>query len=94
MHDKLWEGLREEFELSDRFNHLELKVGMVQASAQFFLDMIHNQKSDTMEWIIVLLIAVEILICLHDISEFFQERDSFMRRLRHNVDQLADEEMV
>jgi len=66
-YDQLWEGLREEFDLHNRFKNLELKLNLIQTNTKFFLEILHNQKSDTLEWIIIILIAVEIVIGICDI---------------------------
>jgi uncharacterized Rmd1/YagE family protein len=55
-----WEGLREEFEVEERFKHLEYKLELIKDNTRFFLDMLHNQKSSNLEWIIIILIASEL----------------------------------
>ena len=66
-HSHVWEGLREEFDLEDRFKHLEFKLNLIQHNTKFFLEVMHNQKSDTLEWIIIVLISAEICIGLCDL---------------------------
>ena len=51
----------------DRFKHLEFKLNLIQHNTKFFLEVMHNQKSDTLEWIIIVLISAEICIGLCDL---------------------------
>ena len=64
----LWDELRKEFELEDRFETLEYKLNLVQHNVKFFLEILQNRKSDTLEWIIIILISGEILVSLYDIG--------------------------
>ena len=36
--------------------------------SQYFLEILQNRKSDTLEWIIILLIAAEICLSLYDLA--------------------------
>ena len=60
---QIWEGLREEFEVEDRFEKIEFKLNLVQLNTKFFLEVLANQKSNTLEWIIIVLISLEIIVC-------------------------------
>lgn len=64
----LWEELRREFELEERFETLEYKLNLVQHNVKFFLEILQNRKSDTLEWIIIILISGEIGVSLYDIA--------------------------
>ncbi|KAG5179001.1 hypothetical protein JKP88DRAFT_264457 [Tribonema minus] len=66
---KVWEGLRNEYELKDRFSHLEWKLNLIQRNTKFFLEILHNQKSDNLEWTIIILIAFEIIVSLADMAD-------------------------
>lgn len=58
-------GLKKEFEIDDRFEHIEFKLNLIQQNAKFFLEMLHHQKSNMLEWTIVALIVTECgLMCL------------------------------
>ena len=58
-------GLKEEFEIDDRFEHIEFKLNLIQQNAKFFLQVLQHQKSNNLEWIIVVLILAEcILMCV------------------------------
>ncbi|MCO5547833.1 hypothetical protein L7F22_001285 [Adiantum nelumboides] len=63
----LWEFLREEYELDARFESFDFKLEIIQHNVRFFLEILQNRKSDTLEWIIILLIAGEICVSLYEI---------------------------
>ncbi len=64
-----WDGLRRDFELDDRFKDLSLKLEVVKENTKFFLDILHNEKSKKLEWIIIILISAEIVIGLTSLSQ-------------------------
>ena len=68
-YDKVWSGLRKDFELEDRFEHLDYKLNLIQTQVKFYLDILQNRKSDTLEWIIIVLISMEICVSLYDMSD-------------------------
>jgi uncharacterized Rmd1/YagE family protein len=58
-------GLKSEFELDERFDQIEYKLSLIQDNAKFFLDVLQSQKSNSLEWIIVILISAEcVLMCV------------------------------
>ncbi len=59
-----WEVLRNDFELDYRFKDLSLKLDIIKDNSRFFLGMLQGEKSERLEWIIILLIAAEIAIGL------------------------------
>jgi uncharacterized Rmd1/YagE family protein len=59
-----FELLRKDFEIENRFKDLKLKLEHVKDNAQFFLEVLHNNKSTKLEWTIIILIAAEIIIGL------------------------------
>jgi len=63
----VWENLRLEFELEDRFERLATKMELMQNNVKYFLEILQNRKSDTLEWIIIVLISGEICVSLYDI---------------------------
>mmetsp|Transcript_41860 Transcript_41860/g.53927 ORF Transcript_41860/g.53927 Transcript_41860/m.53927 type:complete len:466 (+) Transcript_41860:126-1523(+) len=65
----IWEGLREEFEIDDRFNNLKYKLNLIQDNTKFFLEIMHNQKSNMLEWIIIVLISAECVLMVMDICD-------------------------
>lgn len=62
------EGMKEEFEIEDRFNNIEFKLDMIQQNAKFFLEILHNQKTNTLEWIIIVLILFECILMILEMS--------------------------
>jgi uncharacterized Rmd1/YagE family protein len=56
--------LRQDFEIDSRYKDLEMKLDIVNANSRFFLEILQNQKSTKLEWIIIILIAAEIIIGL------------------------------
>ena len=44
-----------------------VSVALMKHNVRFFLDILQNRKSDTLEWIIILLIAGEICLGLYEI---------------------------
>ncbi|KAH7442775.1 hypothetical protein KP509_02G001100 [Ceratopteris richardii] len=63
----LWEFLREEYELDERFESFDFKVEIIQHNVRFFLEVLQNRKSNSLEWIIIFLIAAEICVSLYEI---------------------------
>lgn len=64
---QIWEYLRDDFELDDRFESLDFKLNIIQHNVRFFLEILQNRKSDTLEWIIILLITGEICVGVYQI---------------------------
>ena len=62
----MWSGLRADFELEERFDHLDYKLNLIQTQSKFYLEILQNRKSDTLEWIIIVLISMEICVSLYD----------------------------
>jgi len=62
------EGMKDEFEIDSRFEHIEFKLNLIQQNAKFFLEILQSQKADTAEWIIIVLIAFECVLMLLDMS--------------------------
>jgi len=65
----VWEGLRQDFELEDRFQDLDYKLNLIQTQVKFYLEILQNRKSDFLEWTIIVLIALEICVSLYDMSD-------------------------
>uniref|UniRef100_A0A7S1Z1N5 DUF155 domain-containing protein n=1 Tax=Ditylum brightwellii TaxID=49249 RepID=A0A7S1Z1N5_9STRA len=64
-YERIHEGMKEEFEIEDRFEHIEFKLNLIQQNAKFFLEVLHAQKTNSLEWIIIVLISFECsLMCL------------------------------
>ncbi len=65
--DALWNDLRDEFSIGDRFSKVEHKINHVQSNTKFFLEILNHQKSNKLEWIIIVLIAAEIVLSCIDL---------------------------
>ncbi|CAI0442885.1 unnamed protein product [Linum tenue] len=65
---QIWEYLRDEFELTQRFASLDFKLKFVEHNIRFLQEILQNRKSDFLEWLIIVLISVEIIISVFDIS--------------------------
>ena len=64
-YENVSDGMREEFDIDRRFEHIEFKLNLIQQNAKFFLEVLANQKSDSLEWIIIVLILLEcVLMCV------------------------------
>ncbi|WCJ19419.1 hypothetical protein M5689_001712 [Euphorbia peplus] len=66
---QIWEYLRDEFELTQRFASLDFKLKFVEHNIRFLQEILQNRKSDFLEWLIIVLISVEIIISVFDISQ-------------------------
>ena len=67
-YQSVYEGMKEEFELDERFDNLEYKLNTVQSNAKYFLEMLQHDKSNNLEWIIVVLIAFESVLMILEMS--------------------------
>ena len=67
-YERLYDGMKHEFEIEPRFEHIEFKLNLIQQNAKFFLEILHNQKSSTLEWIIIILITFECGLMLMEMS--------------------------
>ncbi|KVI09754.1 Protein of unknown function DUF155 [Cynara cardunculus var. scolymus] len=65
---QIWEYLRDEFELTQRFASLDFKLKFVEHNIRFLQEILQNRKSDFLEWVIIILIVAEILISVYDIA--------------------------
>ncbi|XP_057974204.1 protein RETARDED ROOT GROWTH-LIKE-like isoform X1 [Malania oleifera] len=65
---QIWEYLRDEFELTQRFASLDFKLKFVEHNIRFLQEIMQNRKSDFLEWLIIVLIGAEILISVYDIA--------------------------
>lgn len=61
---EVFSQLKEDFELDDRFENLHFKLELIGKQLTFNLEILQNRKSDSLEWIIIALISVEILVSL------------------------------
>ncbi|KAI0519912.1 hypothetical protein KFK09_007373 [Dendrobium nobile] len=66
---QIWEYLRDEYELSQRFGNLDFKLKFVEHNIRFLQEILENRKSVFLEWLIIVLIGVEILISVFSIVQ-------------------------
>jgi required for meiotic nuclear division protein 1 len=62
--DSIYEQLRAEFDLIDRYQALELKLRAVQEALELVLDVARDRRMWLLEMAIFLLIAFEVLLAL------------------------------
>lgn len=60
--------MRNEFEIVNRSEYIEYKLNLIQNNAKFFLEVLHNQKSNSLEWIIIILISFECGLMILEMS--------------------------
>ncbi|CAI9091013.1 OLC1v1025929C1 [Oldenlandia corymbosa var. corymbosa] len=65
---QIWEYLRDEFELTQRFASLDFKLKFVEHNIRFLQEILQNRKTDFLEWLIIVLISIEILLSVYDIG--------------------------
>ena len=64
-YDTVYQGMREEFLIDNRFDDIEFKLNLIQQNTKFFLEVMHQNKTSLLEWIIIGLITLECgLMCL------------------------------
>eukprot|EP00300_Choanocystis_sp_HF-7_P018193 c19966_g1_i1.p2 GENE.c19966_g1_i1~~c19966_g1_i1.p2 ORF type:complete len:204 (+),score=58.83 c19966_g1_i1:1100-1711(+) len=63
----LWDALRTEFEIVDRFKAVDFKLNLVSQNCQFFLNVLHSQRSNRLEVVIIVLISFEVVLGLYSI---------------------------
>ena len=50
---QIWEYLRDEYKLTQRFGSLDYKLKFVEHNVRYFLEILQNRKSDFLEWLII-----------------------------------------
>lgn len=58
--DKLHQGLTKHFDLRVRFNEIEYTLRIIKDNLTVFREIIHHRESNTLEYIIIMLILVEV----------------------------------
>jgi uncharacterized Rmd1/YagE family protein len=75
-YDQLYDLLQDEFEIEDRFTHLEKGLDFIQQNNMFYMELQHSKKSERAEWLIIILIATEICIALiHHSLESIRDKE-------------------
>ncbi|MBU2560975.1 MAG: RMD1 family protein [Nanoarchaeota archaeon] len=68
--DALHDKLSDEFELQERFQNLDSKIDFVQENYKVFLESLRSRYEAKLEWIIIILIALEIILFVYDLFPF------------------------
>lgn len=64
---QIFEYLREEYEVTQRFGNLDFKLKFVEHNIHFLQEVLQNRKSDFLEWCIILLLSIENVIAVYEI---------------------------
>ena len=60
--DRIYNDLRDEFDLADRYRALEAKMGSIQQSLELLLDVARDRRIVLLEIVVVLLILLEVVV--------------------------------
>jgi uncharacterized Rmd1/YagE family protein len=69
--EQLYDQLRTEYELRDRFDILNEKIDFLSENNTTLLNFISGQRANLLEWIVIILIVLEIVIFVLDIFKVF-----------------------
>ncbi|KAK1423148.1 hypothetical protein QVD17_18443 [Tagetes erecta] len=64
---QIYEYLREEYEVTQRFGNLDYKLKFVEHNIHFLQEALQNRKSDLLEWCIIVLLSIENVIGIYEI---------------------------
>ncbi|KAI4354521.1 hypothetical protein L6164_003374 [Bauhinia variegata] len=64
---QIYEYLREEYEVAQRFGNLDFKLKFVEHNIHFLQEVLQNRKSDFLEWCIIGLLTIENALSLYEI---------------------------
>ena len=62
--EDLYKSLKREFDLEDRIEIVQQKISIISRSSTFVIARLEGQRSRILEWIIILLILLEILLVI------------------------------
>ncbi len=65
--EHLFESLRSMFELGDRFTALDFKLKLIQSHSLLFLDVLAARRTERLEIIIIILIALEVILFIYEL---------------------------
>ncbi|MFS8031788.1 hypothetical protein Hanom_Chr17g01550071 [Helianthus anomalus] len=66
---QIYEYLREEYEVTQRFANLDYKLKFVEHNIHFLQEALQNRKSDLLEWVIIVLLSIENIIGIYEIIQ-------------------------
>ncbi|XP_058194617.1 protein RETARDED ROOT GROWTH, mitochondrial isoform X2 [Rhododendron vialii] len=64
---QIFEYLRDEYEVTQRFGNLDFKLKFVEHNIHFLQEALQNRKSDLLEWCIIFLLSIENVISVYEI---------------------------
>ncbi|XP_021893982.1 uncharacterized protein LOC110811720 [Carica papaya] len=64
---QIYEYLREEYEVTQRFGNLDFKLKFVEHNIHFLQEVMQNRRSDLLEWCIIFLLSIENIIAIYEI---------------------------
>ncbi|KAL7181544.1 hypothetical protein ACSBR1_040438 [Camellia fascicularis] len=64
---QIFEYLRDEYEVTQRFGNLDFKLKFVEHNIHFLQEVLQNRRSDLLEWCIILLLSIENIISVYEI---------------------------
>lgn len=65
--DRIYLGLRTQFEVADRFRALDLKLRMIQDNFELFVELTQERRSYRLELIVALLVALEVVLFVYEL---------------------------
>ncbi|XP_019170914.1 PREDICTED: uncharacterized protein LOC109166388 isoform X1 [Ipomoea nil] len=64
---QILEYLSEEYEVTQRFANLNFKLKFVEHNIHFLQEVLQNRKSDLLEWVIIVLLAIDNIVSVYEI---------------------------
>lgn len=64
---RIYEYLREEYEVTQRFGNLNFKLKFVEHNIHFLQEVLQNRRSNLLEWVIIVLLSMENAISIYEI---------------------------
>ncbi|CAH8257589.1 unnamed protein product [Arabidopsis lyrata] len=64
---QIYEYLREEYEVTQRFGDLDYKLKFIEHNIHFLQEVLQNRRSDLLEWCIIFLLTIENAIGIYEI---------------------------
>jgi uncharacterized Rmd1/YagE family protein len=65
--DRIYGGLRNQYEIADRFRALDLKLRMIQDNFELFVELTQERRSYRLELAVAVLVGVEVLLFVYEI---------------------------
>lgn len=65
--DRLYVGLRTQFEIADRFRALDLKLRMIQNNFELFVDLTQERRNYVLELTVAVLVGLEVVLFVYEI---------------------------